>query len=141
MTENKRYQLRQEQSYYDDGTPILNCYSDLIDTENNDKVICSFDNDIGTSKMVGLLNKQDMFIKSLDNLIRTLNERILRQRNRIKEFASEEEVDLLTKREKEILDLRTRILELTVENNRLQCLIDDLGSEEMKRQMEVILNE
>lgn len=93
------------------------------------------------NKVVDKLNKQDMMIKSQDKLIRTLNETILRQTNRIKEFASEEEVDLLTKREKEILDLRTGILELIVENNRLQCLIDDLGGEEMKRQMEVILNE
>ena len=99
-------------------------------------VDCLKDNEI-----VDLLNEQDMMIKSQDKLIRTLNETILRQTNRIKEFASEGEVDLLTKREKEILDLRTRILELIVENNRLQRLIDDLGGEEMKRQMEVILNE
>ena len=52
MTE-KRYQLRQEQLDY----PIVNFCCDLVDTENNDKVICSFDNDIGTSKMVDLLNE------------------------------------------------------------------------------------
>ena len=44
MTE-KRYQLRQEDLDY----PI---YSDLVDTEDNDKVICTFNNDSGTNKMV-----------------------------------------------------------------------------------------
>ena len=61
MIENKRYQLRQEQLDY----PIMNFCCDLIDTENNDKVICFFDNDIGTSKMVDLLNEQDEEITEL----------------------------------------------------------------------------
>lgn len=61
MIENKRYQLRQEQLDY----PIVNFYSDLIDTENNDKVICSFELDVGTSKMVDLLNEQDEEITEL----------------------------------------------------------------------------
>lgn len=74
MIENKRYQLKQEQLYYDDGTPIVNCYSDLIDTEDNDKVICSFANDIGTSKMVDLLNEQEAEIKKLKEMGQELYE-------------------------------------------------------------------
>lgn len=125
MTENKRF-------------TYANRYPNIIKSDYD-----FYDNGKGLEDktVVDLLNNQDMMIKSQDKLIRTLNETILRQTNRIKEFASEEEVDLLTKREKENFDLRTRILELTVENNRLQCLIDDLGGEEMKRQMEVILND
>lgn len=61
MTE-KRYQLRQEQLDY----PIVNFCCDLVDTENNDKVICSFDNGIGTSKMVDLLNEKEERIKELE---------------------------------------------------------------------------
>ena len=61
MIENKRYQLRQEQLDY----PIVNFCCDLVDTENNDKVICFFDNDIGTSKMVDLLNEHDEEITEL----------------------------------------------------------------------------
>lgn len=61
MTE-KRYQLRQEQLDY----PIVNFCCDLVDTENNDKVICSFDNDIGTSKMVDLLNEKEERINELE---------------------------------------------------------------------------
>lgn len=60
MTENKRYQLRQEDLDY----PI---YSDLVDTEDNDKVICTFNNDSGTNKMVILLNEQDQRIKELES--------------------------------------------------------------------------
>ena len=126
MTENKRF-------------TYANRYPNIIKSDYD-----FYDNGKGLEDktVVDLLNNQDMMIKSQDKLIRTLNETIFRQTNRIKEFASEEEeVDLLTKREKEILDLRTGILELIVENNRLQCLIDDLGGEEMKRQMEVILND
>lgn len=125
MTENKRF-------------TYANRYPNIIKSDYD-----FYDNGKGLEDktVVDLLNNQDMMIKSQDKLIRTLNETILRQTNRIKEFASEEEVDLLTKREKENFDLRTEILELIVENNRLQFLIDDLGGEEMKRQMEVILND
>ena len=42
---DKRYQLRQEDLDY----PI---YSDLVDTEDNDKVICTFNNDSQINKMV-----------------------------------------------------------------------------------------
>lgn len=56
---DKRYQLRQEDLDY----PI---YSDLVDTEDNDKVICTFNNDSGTNKMVVLLNEQDKRIKKLE---------------------------------------------------------------------------
>ena len=125
MTENKRF-------------TYANRYPNIIKSDYD-----FYDNGKGLEDktVVDLLNNQDMMIKSQDKLIRTLNETILRQTNRIKEFASEEEVDLLTKREKENFDLRTRILELIVENNRLQFLINDLGGEEMKRQMGVILND
>ena len=68
MTE-KRYQLRQEQLDY----PIVNFCCDLVDTENNDKVICSFDNDMGTSKMVDLLNEQEKEIQRLKLIINGLN--------------------------------------------------------------------
>ena len=71
MTENKRYQLRQEQLDY----PIItNFYSDLIDTANNDKVICSFELDVGTEKMVDLLNEQDKEISELKQTIRGVYE-------------------------------------------------------------------
>lgn len=69
MTE-KRYQLRQEQLDY----PIVNFCCDLVDTENNDKVICSFDNDIGTSKMVDLLNEKEAEIKKLKEMGQELYE-------------------------------------------------------------------
>ena len=38
MTE-KRYQLKQDQLYYPDGSPKPNFYSDLIDTANNVELI------------------------------------------------------------------------------------------------------
>lgn len=60
MTESKRYQLRQEDLDY----PI---YSDLVDTEDNDRVICTFNNDSGTNKMVILLNEQNQRIKELES--------------------------------------------------------------------------
>ena len=59
MTE-KRYQLRHEDLDYPS-------YSDLVDTEDNDKVICTFNNDSGTNKMVILLNEQDQRIKELES--------------------------------------------------------------------------
>lgn len=65
MTE-KRYQLRQEDLDY----PI---YSDLVDTEDNDKVICTFNNDSGTNKMVDLLNEQEKEIQRLKLIIDGLN--------------------------------------------------------------------
>lgn len=55
---DKRYQLRQEDLDY----PI---YSDLVDIEDNDRVICSFNNDSQINKMVVLLNEQDKMIKEL----------------------------------------------------------------------------
>ena len=73
MNENKRYQLRQEDLDY----PIVNFYSDLIDTANNDKVICSFELDVGTSKMVDLLNKQDKRIKELEEENASMKGRII----------------------------------------------------------------
>ena len=60
MMTDKRYQLRQEDLDY----PI---YSDLVDTEDNDKVICTFNNDSGTNKMVILLNELDQLIKELES--------------------------------------------------------------------------
>ena len=56
---DKRYQLRQEDLDY----PI---YSDLVDIEDNDKVICTFNNDSQINKMVVLLNEQDKRIKELE---------------------------------------------------------------------------
>lgn len=50
----------------------MNFCCDLVDTENNDKVICSFDNDIGTSKMVDLLNEQYEQIKKLEKSVELL---------------------------------------------------------------------
>ena len=61
MIENKRYLLRQEPL----GYPIMSFYCDLIDTANNDKVICSFELDVETRKMVDLLNKQDEHLNIL----------------------------------------------------------------------------
>ena len=70
MVENKRYQLRQEDLDY----PI---YSDLVDTEDNDKVICTFNNDSQINKMIVLLNEQDKKIKDknqqLENVKYVLN--------------------------------------------------------------------
>lgn len=56
---DKRYQLRQEDLDY----PI---YSDLVDIEDNDKVICTFNNDSQIYKMVVLLNEKEERIKELE---------------------------------------------------------------------------
>lgn len=125
MTENKRF-------------TYANRYPNIIKSDYD-----FYDNGKGLEDktVVDLLNNQDMMIKSQDKLIRTLNETILRQTNRIKELASEDAVELLEKRDKDLLEARTYAMELILKKNRLQCLIDDLGGEEMKKQMEVILNE
>ena len=73
MMTDKRYQLRQEQLEY----PIVNFYSDLVDTANNDKVICSFELDVGTSEMVDLLNEQDKRIKELEEENASMKGRII----------------------------------------------------------------
>ena len=70
MNENKRYQLRQEDLDY----PI---YSDLVDTEDNDKVICTFNNDSQINKMVILLNKQNKRIKELEEENASMKGRII----------------------------------------------------------------
>lgn len=70
MMTDKRYQLRQEDLDYP-------CYSDLIDTEDNDKVICTFNNDSGTNKMVVLLNEQDKRIKKLEEENASMKGRII----------------------------------------------------------------
>lgn len=67
---DKRYQLRQEDLDY----PI---YSDLVDTEDNDKVICTFNNDSQINKMVVLLNKQDKRIKELEEENASMKGRII----------------------------------------------------------------
>lgn len=56
---DKRYQLRQEDLDY----PI---YSDLVDIEDNDRVICTFNNDSQINKMVVLLNEKEERIKELE---------------------------------------------------------------------------
>ena len=125
MTENKRF-------------TYANRYPNIIKSDYD-----FYDNGKGLEDktVVDLLNNQDMMIKSQDKLIRTLNETILRQTNRIKELASEDAVELLEKRDKDLLEARTYAMELILKKNRLRRLIDDLGGEEMKKQMEVILNE
>ena len=125
MTENKRF-------------TYANRYPNIIKSDYD-----FYDNGKGLEDktVVDLLNNQDMMIKSQDKLIRTLNETILRQTNRIKELASEDAVELLEKRDKGLLEARTYAMELILKKNRLRRLIDDLGGEEMKKQMEVILNE
>ena len=75
---DKRYQLRQEDLDY----PI---YSDLVDTANNDKVICSFELDVGTSEMVDLLNEQDERIKGLEKENRGLQFKIIDMLDFVKE--------------------------------------------------------
>ena len=70
MMTDKRYQLRQEDLDY----PI---YSDLVDTEDNDKVICTFNNDSQINKMVVLLNKQDKRIKELEEKNASMKGRII----------------------------------------------------------------
>ena len=70
MNENKRYQLRQEDLDY----PI---YSDLVDTEDNDRVICTFNNDSQINKMVILLNEQNKRIKELEEENASMKGRII----------------------------------------------------------------
>ena len=70
MNDNKRYQLRQEDLDY----PI---YSDLVDTEDNDRVICTFNNDSQINKMVILLNEQNKRIKELEEENASMKGRII----------------------------------------------------------------
>lgn len=118
MTENKRYQLRQEELDY----PIVNFYSDLVDTANNDKVICSFELDVGTSKMVDLLNEQDEYLNILCEKLELAYEQNtkLKQENKelekenldlknsicFDELATDAVCQLITKKDKEIRKLK-----------------------------------
>ena len=73
MMTDKRYRLRQEQLEY----PFVNFCCDLVDTEDNDKVICFFELDAQTRKIVDLLNKQDKRIKELEEKNASMKGRII----------------------------------------------------------------
>lgn len=130
MTENKRYQLKQEELDY----PIVNFYSDLIDTAN-DKIVCSFELDVGTSKMVDLLNEQDEYLNILCEKLELAYEQNtkLKQENKelekenldlknsicFDELATDAVCQLLTKKDKEIRKLKNEIkmLKTTIARN------------------------
>lgn len=140
MMTDKRYQLRQEDLDY----PI---YSDLVDTEDNDKVICTFNNDSGTNKMVVLLNEQDKRIKELEGE----NEHLKYINNiyndlGILPFSSAKAVcDELNKQDKRIKELeeenasmKGRIINAIVKSNQVECncspcVCEEYVNEELKK--------
>lgn len=109
---DKRYQLRHEDLDY----PI---YSDLVDTADNDRVICTFNNDSQINKMVILLNEQDEYL----NILCEKLELAYKQNKKLK---------------KENASMKDRIINAIVESNHVECncspcICEKYVNEELKK--------